>query len=129
MSFSTPYVLALRTWLLGFVVPSAVKKAPPVPTTNWRMPARVVELARRVLRREALVVVRVAAEHDVGAGVVEVLQDRLHERGVAVVTGVEARVVPVRERARGRVRGEIGPQPLLLRRALAARHDGRSSRS
>ena len=118
----------MRTWLLGFVVLEGREEGAARADHELADAARVVELARRVLRREALVVVGVAAEHDVGVGVVEVLEDRLHERRVAVVAGVEARVVPERERARGRVRGEVGPQPRLLRRALAAADGRRSGR-
>ena len=85
-------------------------------------PARVVELAARVLGREALVVVRVTAEDHVRVGVVERLEQRLHLVGVAVVARVEARVVPVRERAvLVGVGGEVGLQPRLLGGAGGAR--------
>ena len=52
---------------------------PPVPTTNWRMPRSQVEpAARSFLRREALVVVVVPDEDDVGARVESACQNGLH---------------------------------------------------
>ena len=88
---------------------------------------RGVERALRRLRGEALVLVDVAVEHHVGARVVEVLPERLH-RGPADARGGEARVVPVGQRARVGVRGQVGPQPGLLWRAGRAAADPRAGR-
>ena len=77
--------------------------------------AGVVELAGRVLRSEALVVVRVAAQHDVGVGVVEVLEHRLHH--VALPSWPELNRGWCQNASVHDVglRRQIGPQPLLLR--------------
>ena len=72
---------------------------PPVPTTNWRMPRARSSVAVRRLRREALVVVVVPDEDEVGVRVVERLPERRVRRVAAVRARREARVVPVRERA------------------------------
>ncbi len=66
-----------RTWLLGLGDAIEVQKAPPVPTTNWRMPLRGVGLRAGVLRREPLVVVGVTAEDHVRVRVVERVEQRL----------------------------------------------------
>ena len=81
-----------------------------------------VGVSVRILRREALVVVRMAVEDDIGTGGVEVLPERTGDvRGAGCRR--EERVVPVGERAGRRVGGEIGLQPLLLQRAEAAGDD------
>src|ERR1700704_783590 len=74
----------------------------------------------RSLRREALVVVIVADEHDVGAGRVERAPDAIGLQAIAMDAGAEARMVPVGERATTLVRSQIGAQPLVLRTAEAA---------
>ena len=51
-----------------------VKKAPPVPTTNSRIPWRWSSLPFASIGAEALVVVAVSDEHELGAGVVEACQ-------------------------------------------------------
>src|SRR5207247_2250777 len=67
---------------------------------------------------EALVVVLVARDDDIGAGIVQRLPQRLGGRGAAVLAArAEARVVPVGKSAARRVPGEVGTEPLLLRRA------------
>jgi hypothetical protein len=68
-------------------------------------------------RGEALVVVIVAHEHEVHPGAVEDAPDLGHLRVVPVTPQREHRVMPVRERAARRVRGEVGADPLELRRA------------
>ena len=109
--------------LCGASVPSPpVKNAPPVPTTNCRMPPRLVHRAVAVQRREALVVVAVTRQQDLRLGVLEGLPERLHEVVAAVVAGAVARVVPVGERAVGRVRRQVRPQPALLLGAGRAGH-------
>src|SRR4051794_7473916 len=69
--------------------------------------SRRIRDAARVLRREPLVVVVVAVEDDVGARGVEVAPERV-DRRVAAMFGPrrKARLVPVRELALIRVRGE-----------------------
>src|SRR5262249_2768354 len=74
-----------------------------------------VELATRVLRREPLVLVVVAAEHHVRVVVVQRLPDRPHGGVRCVVgTGGEPRVVPVGEGARLGAGRQVRTQPLLL---------------
>ena len=103
---------------------------PPVPTTNWRSP-RASSRPVRVLRREALVVVVVPDENEVGPGVVE----RLPERAVGAVAAVQARgvarVMPVRERAaRGSPPGRPAATPPAPtpRRSLRPRRSSSSGR-
>ena len=74
----------------------------------------------RGLRPEALIVVIVAGEHELRAGVVQRLPQRLR-RGVGQGAGAEERVMHIGERATLRARGEIGAQPLFLRRARGLR--------
>src|SRR5205085_2511442 len=68
----------------------------------------------------------VPAEDDLRAGVVERLEQGLGRRIVAVLPRAEAGVVPVGERARGRMGGKVRAKPLLLRRAGAAAADLRA---
>jgi len=69
------------------------------------------------LGREALVAVVVPGDYDLGAGVVQCLPQRLSAEIAAVGhSRAEQRLVPHRERALRRVRGEIGAEPLLLGR-------------
>ena len=75
----------------------------------------------RGLRREVLVVVAVAVEDEIGPAGVQRVPERLDGTGVAA--GGEERVVPVGQRAPTGVRGEVGPEPGLLRRALMAAAD------
>ena len=77
---STPYVVLLRIWLFAAVVPSDVKAAPPVPTMNCAHAETCLGLAAAVLRRESLVVMVVADEHELGAVLVERLPERLLAR-------------------------------------------------
>src|SRR6187200_349860 len=74
----------------------------------------------RVLLGEAFVGVVVAGEDEIGAALVERLEDRRHRRVVAVLARGESRVMPHRDRARDLVRGEVLSHPLLLRRSRAA---------
>src|SRR5438132_784963 len=86
--------------------------------------AGLVEGAAGGLRREPLVVVLVPREHDVRAGVVQRLPQRLRLRHAAVgAAGAEPWVVPVSEGTVLRMGGEIGPDPLLLGRAGTGRGD------
>ena len=71
--------------------------------------------AAPVHRREALVVVPVAAEQDVGAAVVEVLPQLLHVR--VVPGGRPARLVPDGDDVVRRRGGEVVLEPQILRRA------------
>src|SRR3989442_12838313 len=69
---------------------------------------------------DPLVVVRVSGAHDLRAGVVQRLPQRLGLRHAAVrAAGAEPRVMPVREGAALGMRGEDSPKPLLLGRARA----------
>ncbi len=78
-----------------------------------------------ILRCEPLVVVVMPIQYDIGTGIIERLPERLRKGLIAVLSGAETRMVPVGEGAGGRMSGEIGTQPLLLRRArLAAAHRG-----
>src|SRR5581483_6853372 len=87
--------------------------------------ARRIGRPSGVLRREALVQVVVAGQHDVRAGLVERLPDRLHLSAIAVLARAEARMVPVGEGTGGGMGGEVIAQPALLRRArLTAAHLG-----
>ena len=97
----------------GFAKPRIA--APPVPTTNSRMPRLAVDPTRRVLRREPLVVVVVAVDDDVRAGRVERVPERPDRGVVAVlVAGAEAGLVPDRHRAERGMRHEVGGEPLAL---------------
>src|SRR5206468_12975752 len=83
--------------------------------------ARRVERAGGGLGREALVVVLVVRDDDIGAGIVQRLPQRLGGRGAAVLAArAEARVVPVGESAARRVPGEIDTEPLPCRGAGGA---------
>src|SRR5215217_4637691 len=79
-----------------------------------------IHVPARAERREALVVVAVCHQGDLGVSVVERLPERLHACRTAVVPGAVARMVPIRQRAVGRMRSKIGPEPALLCRAGAA---------
>ena len=88
---------------------------PPVPTTISTMPAVRVAVAVRVLRREPLVVVVVAVQDEVGAGVVQDVPERRDRRVVAVLAAAEPRLVPHRERAPGVAAAQVLAEPLELR--------------
>src|SRR5215475_10423259 len=78
---------------------------------------RHVGLAVGSLRSEAFVIVIVAANDDVGAGVVERLPEWFERKVVAVfAAGAEERLVKIREFAGSRMRGEIGAKPFFLAR-------------
>src|SRR5512132_3917002 len=79
-----------------------------------------VPVAAGVLRGEALVVMAVPREHDLGAGIGERLPQRRHEGAAPIVPRAPRWVVPIGERATGRGSGKIGPEPALLLRALGA---------
>src|SRR5579864_1042237 len=67
------------------------------------------------LRREALVVVIVAANDHVGIGIVKRLPQRLYFKVIAMGTaGTEERLVPKGQRAGHGMRGKISAQPFLL---------------
>jgi hypothetical protein len=86
-----------------------------------------IDPTERVERGEALVVVLVSHQHNVGAGLIQ-RQPQTTDRRVAAVggAGTEARVVPERQRAAGRVGGQIGPEPALLLGTGLARRPPRS---
>jgi hypothetical protein len=72
----------------------------------------------RVLRCEPFVVVLVAAQREIHASLLERAPDVDHPRVVAVLGARrEARVMPHRDGARRRVRGEVFADPLLLSRS------------
>ncbi len=111
-----------RAWLFGRTVGNVRRLLPARADDELANPAREVESAARGLRGEALVVVVVPDEHEVGVRVVERLPERGVRRVASVLAGGEPRVVPVRERAgRGRWAarsarsqcscGEPAPQP------------------
>jgi len=70
-----------------------------------------IMVAEWVLRGEALVVVIVAVEHQVGTGGVERVPERTDGPGLAFVAGGEPWVVPEGEGAAGRVGSQVGPEP------------------
>src|SRR5579864_2986882 len=71
-------------------------------------PARGIGRAIRVLRRKAFVIVIVAGDNHVGIGIVKRLPQRLDAHIVAMsAAGTEERLMPVRQRARSRMRGYI----------------------
>src|SRR6266852_610821 len=74
------------------------------------------------LRGEALVVVVVSGDDNLGVGIVERLEEWLHGEVVAVGSArTEERLVPVGESACGGMRGEVRAQPFFLgRTGLAA---------
>ena len=74
----------------------------------------VVPSRPRVLRREALVVMVVAIQHDLGARSIEDVPERLDGRDVAVLAGCEARMMPVGEDVVARVIREVRPEPPAL---------------
>ena len=81
----------------------------------------VVGRAVWCLRREALVVVGVPRQHDVGVRVVQRLPQRLEGgAGRVAPTRREPRLVPVGEGASGGMRGQVRPEPGLLGRARLA---------
>ncbi len=67
-----------------------------------------------VLRREALVVVIVAIDDDIHAKLIQHMPSIPHVGVIAMIAGVEERVVPVGDGALRRIRGEVGTQPLDL---------------
>src|SRR3954453_3957659 len=69
--------------------------------------ARGVGYAGGILRRETLIIMGVAVDHQLGASIIQRLPDRLHRNGVTMFAGTKARVVPVSQRAVGRVRAQI----------------------
>ena len=87
--------------------------------TGW------VGIAPGRLWREALVVMRVSAQDHVCSRLVEHLPERARGRKVPAEAGVEARPVPVRQRAAVPVSGEVGPKPALLWRSSGASVRGR----
>jgi hypothetical protein len=82
-------------------------------------PVLGVGRAVRGLRREALVVVVVADDDEVGPVLLERLPQRRDLRLVAVEAAAEQRMVPVGERTRLLVGGEVGAQPEILRQPTA----------
>ena len=93
---------------------------PPVPTTNWRIPAVGIGLPGRILRCEPLVIVVVAVEDDVGAGRVECGPERRAGLAVAVIPGTEPRLVPDGDGAVRRRRREVRGEPATLCRVCLA---------
>ena len=84
---------------------------------------RVVGNTARILGRESLVDVLVTVQDHIGVVLVERVPQRCDVKVVPVIrSGVEARVMPVGERACFRTRREIGSQPLLLRRPGRAQY-------
>src|SRR5438552_9718955 len=82
-----------------------------------------IERSERVLRSEPLVVVGMTDEDQIGIAVVEGLPQICHIGFTRYQASTETRVVPVRERASRRVRGEIGAQPRFLGRSRATAAD------
>ena len=101
---------------------------PPVPTTNARIPNVASARPHGILRGEALVVVIVPVEHELGSRRVEHLPEGLHPALVAVLTGAVTRVVEVREDVVARVRREVRLEPRDLGRRRAASADERAVR-
>src|SRR5439155_7356022 len=100
--------------------PQRVGARAPGPDYEFPNPVRRVRGAVGRLGREALVVVFVPGENDVGTVIVQRLPQRLrYGRAQMRGPGAEPRDVPVGEGARRRVRREVGAEPLLLGRACA----------
>src|SRR5713101_7857174 len=79
----------------------------------------------RRLRGEALVIVLVAGDDELGVGIVKSLEEGLDGEVVAVsAAGTEERLVPIGERTGGGMRSEISAEPLFLGRTGFAAADG-----
>src|SRR6266849_1992033 len=80
-------------------------------------PSSRIGRARGRLRRKALIVVLVPGDHDLGAGVVQRLPQRLRRRQAAVLRSrAEPRMVPVGDGALLGAGREVLAQPRFLRR-------------
>src|SRR5712664_311466 len=77
--------------------------------------ARRVGVAERVLWGETFVIVLVSVEHYVGMGSKQVPPEGAVGRFVAMLARAESRLMPVRERARGRMLPQVCREPPLLR--------------
>ena len=82
-----------------------------------------IEHPGRTLRREALVQLVVRVEHERGAGGVEIVPERLDLGAHGCPRRAEAGEVPDGEDALLGVRGQVGLEPLLLRRPRGRRGD------
>ena len=106
--------LAVRLWREARVVASTACPDHELSNTKQRIGRSI-----RILRREALVVVVVPVQHHISACRIEVSPQLLGRSVVSVLSGAEAGLVPVRERAGIGMRGQVGKQPPFLRRARA----------
>src|SRR5690348_1511925 len=79
--------------------------------------ARRVSAPGGILRGEALVVVVVPVEHDIGVGGEQIPPERVINWVVAVLAGAESRLMPVREDARRGMLAQVGREPPLFRGA------------
>src|SRR6267154_2159623 len=83
--------------------------------------SRGISRAIGLLGSEPFVIMIMTADDHVGTGLIESLPESLHGQIVTMrATGTEQGLVPIGERTRGRMRGEIGAQPLFLRGAGVA---------
>ena len=115
VSRRTPGWTAERTSLAARgVCVKPVRLLPPSPETNSRIPEGD-GVPEGVHRREALVAVIVAGEDQVDAGRGEVPPEGVERGVVPVHAGGEAGRVPEGDGAPGGMRGELLPQPVLLR--------------
>ena len=105
------------------VVLKLCSDSPPVPATYSVMPRGRVRCTARVEGAESQVVVPVTVEDDVRTGGVEGVPPRLVGRCLSGATAGEERLVPEGEGAGLRGCGEVGREPLRLRRGRAASAD------
>src|SRR5437870_5803731 len=118
-----PEGLVVADLAVGIHPIDGVVAAPPsaddeLPDTSHRVGPSV-----RVLRREALVVVIMTNEHDVGSRRVQLTPEAVGQLLVAVAAGAESGVVPVGERALGAVSCQVGLEPPALRAREIATSD------
>ena len=128
VSLRTPNLVAWRNCPFVNGPVNVSSDLPPVPTTNSRMPCLRVARLRGRLEGVALVDVVVAAQDDVDVVRVEHLPERVVIGQVSVGAGGEPGVVPVGERARRMVGGEVVLEPRHLPRRRAAAADVRAVR-
>ncbi len=108
---------------VGHRVIEGAKRCAPGPHDERTDPRGVVARAGRVLGGEHLVVVVMAADHDVRVVLEQGSPERVEARVAAVLAGAEPRMVPDSHRAAGAILPEVVDEPPgLLRIRAAAAH-------